>query len=132
VVIILMVLIRKDGERCECLQGFQLLHSLGGGTGSGLGTLILSKIREEFPDRMVSTFSIIPSPKVSDTVVEPYNASLSLHQLIENSDQVYFYFYYLFTQLFLTFFLKNFLIFFIHTENFNFTISFLFSKSLNH
>ncbi len=33
------------------------------------------------------TFSVFPSPKVSDTVVEPYNATLSIHQLIENSDE---------------------------------------------
>ena len=36
----------------------------------------------------MSTFSIIPSPKVSDTVVEPYNAVLSFHQLVENADEV--------------------------------------------
>ena len=28
----------------------------------------------------------VPSPKVSDTVVEPYNATLSVHQLVENAD----------------------------------------------
>ncbi|KAI5120202.1 hypothetical protein M0805_006308 [Coniferiporia weirii] len=78
--------IRRQGEACEALQGFQITHSLGGGTGSGLGTLLLSKIREEFPDRMLSTFSILPSPKVSETVVEPYNAILSAHQLVDNSD----------------------------------------------
>jgi tubulin beta len=59
---------------------------MGGGTGSGFGTLILSKVREEFPDRMMLTFSVVPSPKVSDTVVEPYNATLSTHQLVENAD----------------------------------------------
>jgi tubulin beta len=32
------------------------------------------------------TYSIVPSPKVSDTVVEPYNCTLSVHQLVENSD----------------------------------------------
>ena len=31
-------------------------------------------------------FSIFPSPKVSDTVVEPYNATLAIHQLVENSE----------------------------------------------
>jgi hypothetical protein len=46
-----------------------------------MGTLLISKIREEFPDRMMATFSVVPSPKVSDTVVEPYNATLSIHQL---------------------------------------------------
>merc|ERR1719469_848607 len=53
-----------------------------------MGTLLISKIREEYPDRMMVTFSVMPSPKVSDTVVEPYNATLSVHQLVENADEV--------------------------------------------
>lgn len=80
--------VRKEAESCDLLQGFQVCHSLGGGTGSGMGTLLISKIREEFPDRMMCTFSVVPSPKVSDTVVEPYNATLSVHQLVENADEV--------------------------------------------
>ncbi|GMG99978.1 hypothetical protein Nepgr_001818 [Nepenthes gracilis] len=79
--------VRKEAENCDCLQGFQVCHSLGGGTGSGMGTLLISKIREEYPDRMMLTFSVFPSPKVSDTVVEPYNATLSVHQLVENADE---------------------------------------------
>ncbi|PAA72599.1 hypothetical protein BOX15_Mlig011676g3 [Macrostomum lignano] len=82
----IMDVVRKECEGCECLQGFQITHSLGGGTGSGLGSLLLSKIREEYPDRIMSSYSIVPSPKVSDTVVEPYNCMLSLHQLVENTD----------------------------------------------
>jgi len=31
---------------------------------------------------------VFPSPKVSDVVVEPYNAILSIHQLIENVDEL--------------------------------------------
>jgi tubulin beta len=72
-----------------------------------MGTLLISKIREEYPDRqfrkkkllffilfhhllgIMMTFSVVPSPKVSDTVVEPYNATLSIHQLVENTDQTY-------------------------------------------
>lgn len=62
-----------------------MIHSLGGGTGAGLGSLLLSKFREvvlittrlicplmrilqEYPDRMLSTFSILPSPKARITV----------------------------------------------------------------
>lgn len=106
-----MDVVRKEAEGTDCLQGFQITHSLGGGTGAGMGTLLISKIREEFPDRMMATFSVVPSPKVripqqqqylygpkqltnstllsqvSDTVVEPYNATLSVHQLVENSDE---------------------------------------------
>eukprot|EP00442_Polarella_glacialis_P058834 CAMPEP_0115082566 /NCGR_PEP_ID=MMETSP0227-20121206/19984_1 /TAXON_ID=89957 /ORGANISM="Polarella glacialis, Strain CCMP 1383" /LENGTH=74 /DNA_ID=CAMNT_0002470693 /DNA_START=75 /DNA_END=295 /DNA_ORIENTATION=- len=54
-----------------------------------MGTLLISKVREEYPDRVMETFSVIPSPKVSDTVVEPYNAVLSFHQLVENSDECF-------------------------------------------
>lgn len=64
-------------------------HSLGGGTGSGMGTLLISKIREEYPDRIMTSFSVVPSPKVSDAVVEPYNATLSVHQLVENTDETF-------------------------------------------
>lgn len=81
--------IRREAEGCDSLQGFQVSHSLGGGTGSGMGTLLISKMREEYPDRMMATFSVVPSPKVSDTVVEPYNATLSVHQLVENADETF-------------------------------------------
>merc|ERR1712027_93285 len=81
--------IRQEIEQCDAPQGFQLFHSLGGGTGSGMGTLLLLKIRDGYPDRITSTYSVYPSPKVSDTVVEPYNAVLSSHQLLENSDETF-------------------------------------------
>ena len=38
--------VRKETENCDCLQGFQMTHSLGGGTGSGMGTLLLAKLRD--------------------------------------------------------------------------------------
>ena len=31
--------VRKEAESFDCLQGFRIAHSLGGGTGSGMGTL---------------------------------------------------------------------------------------------
>merc|ERR1711978_1678 len=81
--------IRQEIEQCDSPQGFQIFHSLGGGTGSGMGTLLLLKIRDAYPDRITCTYSVYPSPKVSDTVVEPYNAVLSSHQLLENSDETF-------------------------------------------
>uniref|UniRef100_A0A1I7V9F7 Tubulin beta chain n=1 Tax=Loa loa TaxID=7209 RepID=A0A1I7V9F7_LOALO len=81
--------LRKEAESSDCLQGFQLTHSLGGGTGSGMGTLLIAKIREEYPDRIMSSFSIFPSPKVSDVIIEPYNATLSVHQLVESTDETF-------------------------------------------
>ncbi len=82
-------LVRKEAEACDCLQGFQLSHSIGGGTGAGLGTLLLSNIRDDYPDRVISTFSVVRSPKVSDAILAPYNTTLTLHHLVENADQCF-------------------------------------------
>lgn len=45
--------VRREAESCDCLQGFQLMHSLGGGTGPGFGSLLMSKLREEYSDRIM-------------------------------------------------------------------------------
>lgn len=37
---------------------------------------------------VVSINAIVPF-QVSDTVVEPYNATLSVHQLVENTDETF-------------------------------------------
>ena len=61
------------------------MHSLGGGTGSGLGSLILEKLSEDYSDNLKFNFSILPGSTnggVSDVVTEPYNAVLSINQLI--------------------------------------------------
>jgi tubulin beta len=81
--------LRKEAENCDCMQGFQIAQSIGGGTGSGLGTLLSSKIREDYPDRIMSTFSVVPSPKVSDVVVESYNATFTFEKLIEHVDATF-------------------------------------------
>jgi len=46
----------KEAEGCDCLQGFRVTHGLGGCTGSGMGTLLISRIREEYPHRIITTF----------------------------------------------------------------------------
>ena len=51
-------------------------------------SLLISKIKEEYQDIIIETFSVFPSPKVSDTVVEPYNATLSIHLLVDSTDEV--------------------------------------------
>jgi tubulin beta len=66
-----------------------MMRSLGGGTGSRLRTLLLNKLREEYLDRILSTYSTAPSPKVSETVLEPSNCTLSVHQFVEPADAVF-------------------------------------------
>ena len=69
--------VRKEKEGRNYLQGFQLCHSLDGVTGSSMETLLISKIRKGYPDLIIETFSIIPSTKVFDTVVEPLDSTSS-------------------------------------------------------
>ena len=76
---------RKETED-HCLQGFQLYHSLGG-TRSGMGTLLMPKIREGHFDRIMETFSIILPPNMSDTVVVPHSVVIDSHLLVENADE---------------------------------------------
>lgn len=40
--------IRRTAECCNNLHGFLLLHSAGGGTGSGLGSYILELLEDDF------------------------------------------------------------------------------------
>ncbi|KAL7676176.1 hypothetical protein ACOME3_002432 [Neoechinorhynchus agilis] len=82
----IMDLARREAETCDCMQGFQMIHSLGGGCGSGTGSLVLSRMKDEFPDRITLTMSVVPSKFVSDTVTEPYNAVLSINELIKSCD----------------------------------------------
>ena len=79
--------VRKESESCDCLQGFQLTHSLGGGTGSGMGTLLISKIREEYPDRIMNTYSVVPSPKVREFyLLDRYLSKLHSTAKLETSN----------------------------------------------
>ena len=72
-------------EKCDSLQSFFLMHSLGGGTGSGLGTYILGLLEDEFPDVFRFTASVFPS-KDEDVVVSPYNSMFSLYELMKHAD----------------------------------------------
>ncbi len=83
--------VRKKAEKCDSIQGFQLIHSLGGCTGSGLGTLILNQLQNEYSDVTLSTFSVFPSQKVLHSILEPYNCILSLNQLIQTAEQVFYF-----------------------------------------
>ncbi|XP_041831796.1 tubulin epsilon chain [Melanotaenia boesemani] len=79
--------LRKAAEHCDCLQCFFLIHSMGGGTGSGLGTRVLSLLEEEFPDVCRIVTSMYPSAE-DDVITSPYNSVLAMRELTEHADCV--------------------------------------------
>lgn len=80
--------VRKEAEKCDFLQGFQMIHCLGGRTGSGLACFILKELRDEFPDTILSTFSMLPEKNIN-SICEPINCVLSLHHLTNLADEVF-------------------------------------------
>jgi tubulin alpha len=78
--------LRKLVDNCENVQGFVINHSVGGGTGSGLGCLILERIAVDYRKKSKLGFEIYPSANLSTCVVEPYNALLTTHWLLDHTE----------------------------------------------
>lgn len=58
--------IRKLSDNCTGLQGFLVFNAVGGGTGSGLGSLLLERLSVDYGKKSKLGFTIYPSPAVSD------------------------------------------------------------------
>ena len=75
-----------QADQCTGLQGFLIFHSFGGGTGSGLTSLLCERLSVDYGKKSKLEFSIYPSPQISTAVVEPYNSILTTHTTLEHSD----------------------------------------------
>lgn len=56
--------IRKLADNCTGLQGFLVFNAVGGGTGSGLGSLLLERLSVDYGKKSKLGFTIYPSPQV--------------------------------------------------------------------
>ncbi len=56
--------IRKLADNCSGLQGFLVFNAVGGGTGSGLGALLLERLSVDYGKKSKLGFTIYPSPQV--------------------------------------------------------------------
>ncbi|KAL2549316.1 Tubulin alpha-6 chain [Forsythia ovata] len=72
-------------DNCTGLQGFLVFNAVGGGTGSGLGSLLLERLSVDYGKKSKLGFTVYPSPQVSTSVVEPYSSVLSTHSLLEHT-----------------------------------------------
>merc|ERR1711994_1021965 len=78
--------LRKLVDNSQNVQGFIINHAVGGGTGSGLGALILERIAVDYRKKSKIGFEVYPSPKLSTCIVEPYNSMLSTHWLLDHTE----------------------------------------------
>merc|ERR1712167_402406 len=78
--------VRKLADQCTGLQGFLIFNSVGGGTGSGLGSLLLERLSVDYGKKSKLGFTVYPSPQISTAVVEPYSSVLATHSLLEHTD----------------------------------------------
>ena len=75
----------READGSDSLEGFLLIHSTAGGTGSGLGSYLLESLNDRYPKKLIQTYSVFPSNDI-DIVVSPYNCLLTLKRLILNAD----------------------------------------------
>ncbi|KAI5124077.1 hypothetical protein M0805_003904 [Coniferiporia weirii] len=83
-----MEMIDREAEGSDSLEGFMLMHSIAGGTGSGLGSFLLERLNDKFPKKLIQTYSVFPNAQEGDVVVQPYNSLLTLKRLTNHADSV--------------------------------------------
>ena len=78
--------IRMEMERCDFLLNFNIQHSLSGGTGSGCGSKLVERLRDEFGyKKYIFTQSVAPF-KDGELPLQHYNNLLALSHLNEFVD----------------------------------------------
>ncbi|XP_066538466.1 uncharacterized protein [Hoplias malabaricus] len=82
-----MEAVRQEAERQDYYGGTVLFHSLSGGTGSGLGSMLCEKIRDAFPTSHFLSVSVVPHQS-GESPLQHYNTLLSLSSLHGCADGV--------------------------------------------
>ncbi|KAJ7804739.1 Tubulin/FtsZ, GTPase domain-containing protein [Mycena olivaceomarginata] len=75
-----------SGRQLLRSPGLLCFRSFGGGTGSGLGALLLERLSTDYSKKSKLEFRMYPAPQLSSSVVEPYNSVLTTHTTLEHSD----------------------------------------------
>ncbi|PAV58917.1 hypothetical protein WR25_13968 [Diploscapter pachys] len=75
----------REAENEDVMEGFLFTHSISGGTGSGMGSMLLEKMADHFDKKVIQTYSVFANQDdgAGDVVVHPYNSILSMQRLIE-------------------------------------------------
>lgn len=78
---------QAEAERCWGPMSFIVVHSLAGGTGSGLGARLIENLRAACPVRFIATVSVAPFSD-GETPVQSYNTVLCASVLQRHADIV--------------------------------------------
>ena len=79
--------IRKELEHCDLPPTLLISHSIGGGTGSGLGTKITEAAGDLFPEVTRVNAAIMPY-HFGEVIVQHYNSVLCLSKISQCSDGI--------------------------------------------
>ncbi|KAH8967425.1 hypothetical protein BDL97_03G077500 [Sphagnum fallax] len=80
-------IVRLEVEECDRFGGFVTMQSMGGGTGSGLGTYISEALRDEYPTTCILSNCIWPHES-GEVIVQSYNVLLTLSYLESLADGI--------------------------------------------
>ena len=83
----LMEMVQRQVERCDRLDGFLILMSVAGGTGSGVGAKVTEVFSDAFP-RSVITNQIVWPYSSGEVIVQDYNTILTTAHLQKTSNVV--------------------------------------------
>lgn len=80
--------LRREIEALDGYKGSLVTLSLGGGTGSGVGSCVLERVRDAYPRAFLVAAAVAPSVSAGDSPLQNYNAVLTLQALREHADAV--------------------------------------------
>ncbi|RNF03047.1 putative delta tubulin [Trypanosoma rangeli] len=80
--------LRREGESSGSVSAFHVVHSVAGGTGSGVGCLVAEAVREEFP-RALLLHSVVWPFTTGEVVTQWYNCVMAMSALRDTADAVF-------------------------------------------
>ncbi len=78
--------VRRLRDRATKVDGFVIVHSLCGGTGSGLAAKLAPLLAAEYPKAVRVSAALLPGYKADPSPLDAINAALGLHKLVPNID----------------------------------------------
>ena len=85
---VLLEMAQRQVERCDRLDGFLILMSVAGGTGSGVGAKVTETLSDFYPHSVITNQIVWPYSS-GEVIVQDYNTILTTSHLQKTSDVVF-------------------------------------------